>query len=666
MRHHFHPIHPFAILIALIFLLFPTGVPAATTYQMGDSFVVGDLGYVVVEGGVCVAGYKDDIAPDIVIPATANGYPVIGIASELFRNTAITSIKFPASLEYINPWAFDKCRNLRSVIFENSSLEYIGYEAFAYCSSLSTLRFGEGLEVIGDGCFKGCTALTQVRLPDSVTYIGSAGFYHCEGLNQVILGNKLEYIESFAFANCPELKSIDIPFQTRIGYRALGYDYGTNYKYPDFTITGINKSEAYYYAADNGFLFNNLTLEDESASGPFEAPHLTLSVNEGGFLLNWNRVGEADGYEIERRVFTTQPFQKIKTLRSFVGSYTDVIDYADDSTVGIHDGSYVTYRIRAIRNGAYSDYSNEVSCYLIRPAEITGIKNTTNGIQLNIGPWAGAWQYQIYRQENGGTAKRIATINVHDSNWNYITSYTDKKVEIGKNYTYKIRGIANDLEDNFVYKGLFSNEVSIVRLLPDPSNNPVTPVSVGKTTLGTLSNKSTGIKLTWKALSGVNGYTIYRKAPGESKYSKYKTLKGAKTISFTDTQTTANKNYSYKIRAYKTVSGKTIYGDYSAAKTYRRMKTPVISSLKNSTTKAMTIKWAKVSGAKGYRIRYSTSSGMSASKVITSKDAATLTKKIKNLTKGKTYYVQVQSFYTSGGKTYYSAWSSPSKVKILK
>ena len=49
---------------------------------------------------------------------------------------------------------------------------------------------------------------------------------------------------------------------------------------------------------------------------------------------------------------------------------------------------------------------------------------------------------------------------------------------------------------------------------------------------------------------------------------------------------------------------------------------------------------------------------------INSKD--TLSKTVTGLTKGKTYYVRIQTFRKVSGKTYWSSWSKAKKIKITK
>lgn len=74
--------------------------------------------------------------------------------------------------------------------------------------------------------------------------------------------------------------------------------------------------------------------------------------------------------------------------------------------------------------------------------------------------------------------------------------------------------------------------------------------------------------------------------------------------------------------------------------------------------------WKKGTG-NGYQLQYSTTKKFSkgVKSVIISKPA-TVSKTVKKLKSGKTYYVRVRSFVKSGKTRYYSSWSKIKKVKV--
>ncbi|MBR1866816.1 MAG: fibronectin type III domain-containing protein [Lachnospiraceae bacterium] len=90
-----------------------------------------------------------------------------------------------------------------------------------------------------------------------------------------------------------------------------------------------------------------------------------------------------------------------------------------------------------------------------------------------------------------------------------------------------------------------------------------------------------------------------------------------------------------------------------------------ISSAKNSKKKAIVIRWKKVKKAGGYEVQYALNRKFTKSKKTKTTDKLTLT--VKNLKKGRTYYVRVRAYTgDSTGKKVYGTWSKVKTVKIQK
>ena len=84
-----------------------------------------------------------------------------------------------------------------------------------------------------------------------------------------------------------------------------------------------------------------------------------------------------------------------------------------------------------------------------------------------------------------------------------------------------------------------------------------------KVTGVTTVKSGTKVKVSWTNISGETGYQISQstKKSGTNIVATYKTTSGkSKTIS-----ATKGKSYYYKVRAYKVVDGKKIYGPWSTA-----------------------------------------------------------------------------------------------------
>ena len=143
-----------------------------------------------------------------------------------------------------------------------------------------------------------------------------------------------------------------------------------------------------------------------------------------------------------------------------------------------------------------------------------------------------------------------------------------------------------------------------------------------------------------------------------------------------DGKTISSGNYNVSYATGRKSVGKykvtvTFKGDkYSGSKYTYFYINPKGTSISKATgaKKAFTVKWKKQSAKMatstitGYQIRYSTSSKMTSAKTKTVKGYKYTSKKITKLKAKKKYYVQVRTYKTVSGKTYYSSWSSIKSV----
>ncbi|MCD8054100.1 MAG: fibronectin type III domain-containing protein, partial [Lachnospiraceae bacterium] len=216
-----------------------------------------------------------------------------------------------------------------------------------------------------------------------------------------------------------------------------------------------------------------------------------------------------------------------------------------------------------------------------------------------------------------------------------------------------------------VVTGKAPGKVTItVKAAGDSNRNSATKkvtvtVKLATPTISSLTNTTKGVQIKWGKVSGAKGYYIYRKTSSGS-YKKVKTIKSGSTVSYTDTAVKSKNGttYTYAVKAY---SGSST-SSYKGVKIVR-LTTPSLSSVKNSSSKKLSVKWTKVSKVTGYQLQYSTSKSFSGSKTVT---VSGTSKTISGLTKGKTYYVRLRTYKKVSGLNYYSAWSSTKKVKITK
>ena len=173
------------------------------------------------------------------------------------------------------------------------------------------------------------------------------------------------------------------------------------------------------------------------------------------------------------------------------------------------------------------------------------------------------------------------------------------------------------------------------------------------------TRKTTSLKLSWSKVNGASGYQLQRKS-GDT----WKTLTNTTSTSYTVKNLSAGKAQYFRVRAYKTVSGKKYYSSWKTLTTATKPSTPSIKTPSTNKKHQIIVKWNKVSSCSGYQVQYSNKSNFS--KVIATKTVSGNSKTSytgKNFTKGKTYYVRVRSYKTVNGTKYYSSWS---KVKSIK
>jgi len=140
-------------------------------------------------------------------------------------------------------------------------------------------------------------------------------------------------------------------------------------------------------------------------------------------------------------------------------------------------------------------------------------------------------------------------------------------------------------------------------------------------------------------------------------------LKG-KTLKKGTDYTVSYKNNKAIGTATVTVKGK---GNYTgtATKTFK-INPKAVSGLKLTAGKGrLTVSWKKgAGGIGGYQLQYGLKKSFSGAKKATVSKASTVKGTIKNLKKGKIYYVRIRAFKKVGKSTYWSAWSAAKKAKV--
>lgn len=148
-----------------------------------------------------------EIAGELFIPATVNGYTVTTIGAKAFRTCRkLTAISLPATIKTILDGAFYCCDNILSMSIPEG-VTALNFETFTYCSSLREVTIPESVTSIGGSVFYSCESLTEISLPQNLTSIGSFAFTGCP-LKSIILPTSLTSIGQEAFRDCFNLETI--------------------------------------------------------------------------------------------------------------------------------------------------------------------------------------------------------------------------------------------------------------------------------------------------------------------------------------------------------------------------------------------------------------------------------------------------------------------------
>ena len=263
-------------------------------------------------------------------------------------------------------------------------------------------------------------------------------------------------------------------------------------------------------------------------------------------------------------------------------------------------------------------------------------------------------KYKTYAYK-GKAVKPEVTVSYKGKKLNYKYDY---KLRYSDNAGVGTGTVSVDPKATY-YLNMTENRGSLKAEDPVKLTFKIVPQAVSE--LKAKTGGKTYIKLSWNGSAGADSYKIYRYNSSKKKYVLSKTV--------SDTLCTVNKlsagySYSFKVYAYgKDTEGNTYKSSSASVKGITKPST-VNNVRLTSSSRAITVKWNKKSGS-GYQIRYSTNSSFNSYKSSTVKGPDLNSKKLRNLTKGKKYYVKVRAYKSSvGAATTYGNWSTVKNITV--
>ena len=589
--------------IAMLFSLFLfTGLTAFAATS-------GDYSYTVLDDGTAEITKYSGSATSLTIPSKLDGYTVTRLGRYAFSyRSSLKSVTIPNTVASISSYAFENCSSLTSISIPNS-VTIIESFAFYRCTSLTSITIPNSVTTIGGSAFNSCTSLKSITIPNSVTSIGSTTFTYCQSLTSInvdsanknyssqdgVLFNK-DKTKLVRYPNGSERNSYTIPSSvTSIGnYAFTDCEKLTSITIPN-SVTSIGESSFDDCKNLTSITIPNSvrTIKDYAFSDCASLKSITISssVTSIGYMAFWNCGALKDVYYSGNK----EQWNKIS------------IDGQND----------------CLTNAT-------IHFSLLDTPKVSSISNTATGVQITWGKVTGAAKYRVFYKANG------------ESSWHKVcdttsTSYNWTKAVSGTKYTFTVRCISSDGK---TYTSAY-----------DTIGKSITYIAAPK--ISSVSNTTTGVKITWGKVSGAAKYRVFYKASGESSWHK---VTDTTSTSYTWTKATSGTKYTFTVRCISS-DGKTYTSAYdTTGKSITYISAPKLSSVTN-TASGVQIKWAKSEGAAKYRVFYKASGESSWHKAgDTTSTSFTWTK-----AQSGTKYTFTVRCLSSDGSSYTSAYDTTGK-----
>ena len=299
-------------------------------------------------------------------------------------------------------------------------------------------------------------------------------------------------------------------------------------------------------------------------------PTISLANVGNGIQVTVGAVGGAQQYIIQKSV-DGGAFGTFKTLTSSTLSFVDT---------DVAGGKKYAYNVQAVAGTLKSDLTAQVAATRLATPTLKTVENVNDGVTVRWGEVSADklfTSYDIYRKTGNGAYTLVGTSTT--------LSYNDTSAVGGTTYTYTV------VAKNSTGISGYDNTGLTIKRLSTPAN------IVSRT-------NAKGIYITWNAVAGASGYTIYRNG----------TKVGTSTTTrFEDTGAAKNTIFKYTVRA----DSGTYYSAIDSTGA-QGMNFGTISSLKYTAIKnGITLTWNSLSNAEGYRVYRKTASDSAYTRIAT-------------------------------------------------
>jgi uncharacterized repeat protein (TIGR02543 family) len=401
---------------------------------------------------------------------------------------------------------------------------------------------------------------------------------------------------------------------TKTGYIFAGWFVNTTYNTPWLFASGKVITNTTLYAKWIASYVTGLVVK---------------SASYNSLTLTWTATTGARYYEIYRASSVTGPYSILATMVATTApTYTN-------SALGT--GFTFFYKLRAYSLigtvKIYNNYSSIASAKTV-PSTPTGLISSASSYTSTRLSWTavpGASGYYVFRATTlSGNYLQIANVTVNTHN---ATSLAPGATFYYKVSAYRLLGTVKIFGSNSAAIG--------ARVVP-----PIPTAVVAS------SPSNSSIRLSWAAVNGANGYSVFR---ATSAFGSYSLLATITTNTYINSSLAIGTYYHYKVNAYRLVGTTKLYGSTCAAvgKQVVPITISTFSVVRNNAT-SIIIGWNAITAVGGYEIYRSTSSTGTFTLIKTQTQIAYVNT---GLVTGTTYYYKVRSYIFIGSTKVYSDFS---------
>ena len=361
----------------------------------------------------------------------------------------------------------------------------------------------------------------------------------------------------------------------------------------------------------------------------------SIEQTKNGLKISWKKALGASGYRIYRSTKKKGTYEPVDTVKKGKRlSYTDW-----DVEAGTTYYYKIQVRNRSGKNAGGGALSKAVSARTAGETSIASVQSVS-GAKLKI-TWKReekALGYQIARSTSkNGRYKVIKEISSGSKR-----TYTDTSVQSGKKYYYKI-SVKSKSNGKIIYgryckpvgaRALKATQITLVQAAP-----------------------SAAIELSWKKVTGADGYQIYRSTKKSGGYKRIASVSSGNTLSYKDIPSKTNKFYYYKVRPYHTSGGKKGYGVLCGQAKGKAISVPGMSVVKLNQDGSLQISWSRVNGAVSYELYRKSGTGNFQKIAETTSPVCTYTDR--NVVSGVSYQYRVQACNKVNNVVGRSGFSAP-------